>query len=1222
MEQRGDAFGGNMSTEKSRQAPVVPAPKSTATTAAVSTSAASTASAPHASKSQSSSPPRLIVGIGASAGGLEAFKTFFSHMPVDSEMAFVLVQHLAPEHTSLLGELIGRSTTMPVVDATDGVQVEPGHVYVIPPNATLTIADGVLQVSKPAPPRQHRFPIDTFFTSLAEDQGDCAVCVVLSGSGSDGARGLRAIKEHGGLTLAQAGSDHVAMAGMPASAAATGLVDEVLPVEDMPARLLAHYRHLLAAQDNKGPDGTRQDVTGHLRTITGLLLAEVGHDFSQYKEKTLVRRIQRRMQVLQTATVAEYIEHLRQEPREAEHLFHELLISVTEFFRDPQAFETLQNEVIPKMLAGKGAADTIRVWVPACATGEEAYSIAILLREALESQRAPPKVQIFATDIDQRAMGAARAGRYRTPQPGLSQERQERWFTQNGDELCVIKPLRDMIVFSPHSVAKDPPFSRLDLVSCRNLLIYMNPELQDRLVRTFRYALKPGGFLLLGPSEGLARNAELFHVVDKKHRLYARRDDASGAAPVLPPQRSGSTATWRAQAPPARTGGEDPITRSARQALEKYAPAYVVIDRNHDIVRFAGDTGRYLGPASGAATLNLFGMLHKDLRAAARVAVQEAFASGKTVVRAGLRVDINGKPQTLRLIAEPLPDAQTFDDDGTSRLCALAFDDIDRRPRSANAAGASDAAAADADNERIQTLEQELSTTREQLHAAIDQLESLNEETKSANEEYQSVNEELQSSNEELETSKEEMQSINEELQTVNAEVHNKNEALRHANDDLHNLMDSTQIATLFLDTGLRVNSFTPPTTDLFHLRESDRGRPITEIKARLSYPDLAQDVKQVLRTLAVCERELDSPETGKSYVLRMTPYRTVDNRIDGVVLTFVDVTERRQHELARGRLAAIIDSSRDAIIGHDLDGSIHSWNAGAERLLGYSAEQVLGRSLSGLSVEGDGDGAVRALLETARDQGRPVETELDWQRQDGATVPVALTCSPVRDAAGRVVAGSTIARDVTESKRAAVHMELMLRELNHRVKNSLANVQAIALQTLSSAQTLDDFKLAFMSRLMALSNTHNLLAVDQWHGVGLREIVASELAPYDHDGHSRADIAGDDLQLEPNTALALAMAVHELATNAGKYGALSVSAGRVAVDWGTQPTDDGLRLHLRWREYDGPPVVPPKHTGFGSRLITDGLTMELDGYATLAFEPGGVVCRIDVPLSTKQDAT
>ncbi|MGV8921857.1 MAG: chemotaxis protein CheB [Thermomonas sp.] len=1204
-----------MNKGKSRLAPADAASKSAAATGPTSKPAAPADSRSHAS------PPRLIVGIGASAGGLEAFKTFFSHMPVDSEMAFVLVQHLAPEHTSLLGELVGRSTTMPVVDAADGMPVEPSHVYVIPPNATLTIVDGVLQLSKPAPPRSHRFPIDTFFSSLAEDQGDCAVCVVLSGTGSDGARGLRAIKEHGGLTLAQAGFDHVPMAGMPASAAATGLVDEVLPVEKMPERLLAHYRHLLAGQDNKGPDGTRQDLAGHLRTITGLVLAEVGHDFGQYKEKTLVRRIQRRMQVLQIATVAEYIAHLRQEPREADNLFHELLISVTEFFRDPQAFEALQKEAIPKLLAGKGPADTIRVWVAACATGEEAYSIAILLREALEGQRAPPKVQIFATDIDERAMVAARAGRYQKPQPGLSEDRQERWFTQDGDDLCVIKPLREMIVFSPHRVAKDPPFSRLDLVSCRNLLIYMNPELQDRLVRTFQYALKPGGFLLLGPSEGLARNADLFHVVDKKNRLYSRRTDAIGAAPTLPPQRNDIAGIARAAPASIRTGGEDPIDRSARQALEKYAPAYVVTDRNHDIVRFAGNTGRYLGPASGAASLNVFSMLHQGLRAAARVAVQEAFNSGKTVVRAGLTVNIDGKPQTLRLIAEPLPDAQASSEEGTSRLCVLAFDDIDRRPTSANTSRASDDACADDDNERIRTLEQELSTTREQLHAAIDQLESLNEETKSANEEYQSVNEELQSSNEELETSKEEMQSINEELQTVNAEVHNKNEALRHANDDLHNLMDSTHIATLFLDGQLHVNSFTPPTTDLFHLRESDHGRPITEIASRLSYPDLAQDVKQVLRTLVVRERELENQETGKSYLLRMMPYRTVDNRIDGVVLTFVDSTERKLHELARGRLAAIIDSSKDAIIGHDLEGLIHSWNAGAERLLGYSAEQALGRSLSGLSRGDDGDQEMRTLLKTARDKGRPVETELDWQRKDGVAVPVALTCSPVKNAAGRVVAGSTIVRDATEPKRAAAHMELMLRELNHRVKNTLASVQAIALQTLSSAQTLADFKPAFMARLMALSNTHNLLAVDAWHGVGLREIVASELAPYEHDGHSRVDITGDDLQLEPKTALALAMAMHELATNASKYGALSVAAGRVAVDWDTRSAEDGTRLRLRWREYGGPPVDPPNRTGFGSRLITDGLTMELDGEATLAFKPDGVVCCIDIPLSTQEDA-
>ena len=1160
-------------------------------------------------------PPQLIVGIGASAGGLEAFKTFFSHMPVDVEMAFVLVQHLAPDHPSMLGELVGRSTKMPVVDAADGMPVLPRNVYVIPPNATLTIVEGVLRVEKPAPARQFRFPIDTFFASLAKDQGDCAVCVVLSGSGSDGARGLRAIKDHGGLTLAQADIDDVAMSGMPASAAATGLVDEVMQAQKMPARLQAHYGHLLAMQGHKGPDGTHQDLAGNLRTITGLLLAEIGHDFGQYKEKTVVRRIQRRMQLLQIATVPDYIDHLRREPPESRHLFQELLIGVTEFFRDPQAFEALQKEAIPKMLAGKGAADVVRVWVTACATGEEAYSIAIALREALDGMRAPPKVQIFATDIDDRAMNAARAGRYRKPQPGLSQARQERWFTEAGDDLCVIKTLREMIVFSPHSVAKDPPFSRLDLVSCRNLLIYMNPELQDRLVRTFQYALKPGGFLLLGPSEGLARNAGWFNVVDKKHRLFARSTDISRAA-LPPPQRS-ATATARPAMPQARGAGEDPIARNARQTLEKYAPAYVVIDRNHDIVRFAGDTGRYLGPASGAASLNLFALLHKSLRAAARVAVEEAFAGGKTVVRAGLTAHVDGKRQTLRLIVEPLSDPHLAAEEEAVSLYAVAFDDIDRRQPAVGAAGdaAGDApaeAVGKAENERLQALEQELATTREQLYASIDQLETLNEEMKSTNEEYQSVNEELQSSNEELETSKEEMQSINEELQTVNGELNSKNEATQDLNNDLQNLMDSTQIATLFLDLQLQIRSFTPPTTEVFNLREGDRGRPITDIAVRLSYTELQQDVKQVLRTLATRERELVSAETGKTYLLRMTPYRTIDNHIDGVVLTFVDISERKANEFALSRLAAIVESSQDAIIGHDLDGTVSSWNPGAERLLGYSEAEMLRRNLSHVAPI-PAQAQLREMFTTCG----AAESGMSWQRKDGSVVEIALTCSPIKDGSGRIVAGSTIARDVSQQARDNAHRDLMLQELNHRVKNSLASVQAIAMHTLSSATTLADFKPAFMSRLMALSNTHNLLAVDAWSSLGLSEIIASELAPYDHHGEGRADLAGEDVQLGPNAALALAMAVHELATNAGKYGALSVPEGRVVVDWETRPADGGTRLRLRWREQHGPPVVPPQRKGFGSRLITEGLAMELDGTATLAFEPTGLVCCIDISLAT-----
>ncbi len=1287
--------------------------------------------------------PPLIVGIGASAGGLEAFKGFFTHLPAASAtaeggMAFVLVQHLAPQHTSLLAELVGRNTTMEVTEATDGEKVQPGHVYVIPPDATLTISDATLHLSKPAPPRQHRWPIDTFFISLAEDQGDCAVSIVLAGSGSDGARGLRAIKEHGGLTLAQAGFDHVAMSGMPASAAATGLVDDVLPVDQMPARLLAHQQHLLAVRARKGPDGIRNDVPSHLQEITRLLHAYTGHDFSQYKEKTVVRRIQRRMQVLRAAAVPDYIEHLRQEPTELERLFRELLISVTSFFREPAAFDLLQSRVFPALLAAKGAAETVRIWVPGCATGEEAYSIAIALKEVMAPGHGQPKVQIFATDIDDRAIGAARSGRFRGPLAGVSPERLERWFQPEGEDFVVSKAIRELCIFSPHSAVKDPPFTRMDLISCRNVLIYMNAELQERLVQVFHYALLRGGYLLLGPSEGLARNAPLFSVVDKKQRLYLRREGGNTRLPPLPTARSAeASATVPAHAPqPLRSGADDLIERNARRALERHSPAYVVIDNQCNVLRFCGDTGRYLQPTSGAASLNLFGLLHKGLRVAARSAVQQAFEQQRTVLQDALSLNIDGQRRTLQLIVEPLPEA-----DGVSTLCAVAFRERDAAP----APDAADATPqASAESRRTQLLEQELESTRLELQTAVDQQEIANEELKSANEEYQSVNEELQSSNEELETSKEEMQSINEELQIVNAELQSKNATLNHLNSDLRNLMDSTEIATLFLDARLHITGFTPATTALFHLREGDLGRPITEISSRIPYPDLAADVKQVTRSLAMTERLLQGSDNSAVFLLRMRPYRTIDNVIDGVVLTFTDISERRRAEIERGHLAAIVDSSKDLIIGHTLDGTITSWNDSARDTLGHSADKAVGKSLALLLLPPGSPHAPTLLHVCVKTE--PAEFEMQWLHQNGTEVPVAVTCSPVHDSAGKVVAGSLIARamgerqradkalkdserrlaqlieqttagvalvdtnghfvlvnpafcaivtrsaealyvlrmqdvtypddvphsmgaikqlvasgkssqlekryarsdgspiwtgnsfsmmvgddgqpphilavvqDISERRQEAQHREMLLGELNHRVKNTLASVQSIALHTLFGAASLEAFKDVFISRLLALSNTHNLLAADAWKGVGLREIVSAELVPYRrigrNQGQTQAELQGEDVTLTPKTALALAMALHELTTNAAKYGALSVPQGRVAVHWELRQRDARSWLHLQWRESDGPKVTPPTRKGFGSRLISDGLAYELDGTVSLEFPPEGVVCSIDFPLS------
>jgi two-component system CheB/CheR fusion protein len=1152
--------------------------------------------------------PPLVVGIGASAGGLEAFRSFFSHMPASDDFAFVLIQHLSPEHVSALAEIVSRSTSMEVVEAVDGQRVLARHVYVIPPDATLTILNGELQVSTPAPPRPQRWPINTFFTSLAEDQGDCAVCIVLSGSGSDGARGLRAVKEHGGLTLAQAGFDHAAMSGMPASAASTGLVDVVLPVEEMPARLLAYRKQMEAARQRQGGTSAGQDVGDHLQAVLRLLHAEVGHDFSQYKRSTLMRRIQRRMLVCQTETVADYIARLHQDRQEHQHLFREMLIGVTEFFRNPSAFAVMMEKAIPAMLAGKDANDTVRVWVPGCATGEEAYSIAILLREAI-GPHGGPKVQIFATDIDSRSIEAARSGRYRAPLQGVSAERQQRWFAKEGADFCVIRPVREMCIFSVHSIIKDPPFSRLDLVSCRNLLIYLNADLQSRLFQTFHYALKPGAFLLLGPSESLARSSEQFTVVDKKHRLYARRPASRAERGTSFPVPGPATAYAVTPALTNRGDADERIDRGARRLMEKYAPAYVVINANQDIERFSGDTGRYLSPNSGSASLHVFSLLNKRLREPARALVRQAFEDAKAAVQDGLSVDIHGRTQMLRLIAEPLTDS-----DGKVQWCVLAFDEAWGSHAAVHAPP--DPESARTDGELPNRLEQELDALRSELRTTTELHESVVEELQSTNEEYQSVNEELQSTNEELETSREEMQSINEELHIVNAEAQSKNEALTRLNSDLRNLMESTQIATLFLDRDMRIGSYTPAMTDLFHLREGDIGRPITEISARVNYPELKEDVAQVLRHLGVTERMLYGRGDERTYLLRVRPYRTLDDVIDGTVLTFVDVSESLRHELERGQLAAIIDSSRDAVIGYTLEDVISSWNKSAERIFGYAAQQAIGQPLSML-LPADATSESRAIFESRGPAARPDEFEAIWQAKGDQAIPVAVSNSPVRNSTGQIIAGSLIVRDISERRNAERHARMMLGELNHRVKNTLASVQAIALQTLKASPSLEEFKTGFLARLTALSQTHNLLAKEAWSGVSLATLIHGELAPYQTEQAApRVRLHGEDLKLSPRIALALSMAFHELATNAMKYGALSDARGAVDVSWSVQMVDRHPWLNLSWLESGGPHVATPTTHGFGTRLITSGVAYELDGEATLEFLPSGVRCTLALPLS------
>jgi two-component system CheB/CheR fusion protein len=1147
-----------------------------------------------------------IVGIGASAGGLEAYEQFFRSMPAESGIGFVLVTHLDVHHKSALTELIQRYTAMPVVAITDRMPVLANRVHIIPPNTTLGISHGRLRLISP---RAEGMVIDAFFRALADDQGDNAVGVILSGSGSDGTLGLKAIKEQGGLTIAQSGASS-RYDSMPRSAAATGLVDLVLPIEEMPKALLEHAEQLRHKDDEQAADGFRRSARRALPKICALLRSQTGHDFSQYKESTFLRRMQRRMQVVHVSAVPGYVELLRRDAAEVEALFRDLLIGVTQFFRDPRAFEALETLVIPELFKGKGAEDQIRVWVPGCATGEEAYSIAMLLADFMAAHDLSLKVQIFATDIDDHALTVARTGIYpEAIAADVPAEKLDRFFVRDGSNYRVAKLIREMCIFSVHNLIKDAPFSKLDLISCRNLLIYLDAALQNRLVPLFHFALRQRGYLFLGPAENVTQHPKLFDRVDNKHRLFKARPVEAIRPPLEFPL---SSTGFRPPAAGERSGPpgnlDETVGRRAQRVVEAYAPAYVVVDGNYDILHFSGRTGRYLQPSSGAASLNLFSIVDTALRPDLRSVLHQAMASGRKMVHEGITLPVNGSYVSVTVTAEPLP---TTGADNSQRLCVVLFQEAG--PPKPRETGTDEASATAHKDDTIAHLESELIATRERLQTTIEELETSNEEMKSSNEEFQSVNEELQSSNEELETSKEELQSVNEELETVNSELNSKIESLDRAISDRKNLLESTQIATVFLDTHLRIKSFTPAITDIFHLIETDYGRPITDITTKIAYEHLPRDVRKVLRTLTRIEQEVTLTEGQASYIMRILPYRTVDNVIDGVVVTFIDITERKRGEEALARLAAIVASSYDAIIGLAPDGTITSWNAGAERIYGYPAEEAVGRPLS-LIMPPDRSDEMRVVLDRLRRAGVPQPVETQRLTRDGRRVHISFTVSPIRNAAGKLIAASVIERDISAQKQAEEQQKQLVAELKHRVKNTLATVLSVAARTRESSRSMDEFARAFEGRVHALAKTHDLLTRDGWSGVSLRRIVESELEPYAGEA-GKVRIEGPELVLSAQAATMVGMVLHELATNAAKHGGLSAKAGSVRVGWkvgaGTDP-----QVTLEWRERGGPPVSEPERQGFGLAFIERCLSYELGGEARFQFAPGGLRCDLTFPVS------
>jgi len=835
-------------------------------------------------------PGRLfpIVAIGASAGGLEALEQFLGHVPVASGAAFVVIQHLDPSREDMLPELLQRVTAMPVAQVRNRMKVKPDCVYVIPPNTDISILHGSLYLLAPIAPRGLRLPIDFFFHALAEDRRENAVAVILSGMGSDGTLGLRSVKEHGGLVLAQE-PGNAKFDSMPKNAIATGLTDIVATAAELPLRILDTLQHSASSASGLAAKNTETEAhQSAFETVCQLLRAGTGHDFSLYKKPTVYRRVERRMAIHQFDRIGDYVHYLRENHQEVELLFKELLIGVTSFFRDPATWDYLQARVLPQLLANYAGGGVLRAWVAGCSTGEEAFSLAIAFREALD-QVAPSarhSIQIFATDLDPDAIEKARRGVYPANiAADVSPARLQRFFIDQGDSFKVGKEIRQMVVFAPQNVIMDPPFTKLDILTCRNLLIYLGPELQKRVLPLFHYSLKPGGVLMLGSAETIGSFTDLFVPVESKARIFRRNDNRERLTTLDFPTRD-----LTAKTEPTMDAKPELVTANLQHLadnllLQQFSPAAVLVTATGDLVYISGRTGKYLEPAAGKVNWNIHAMAREGLRHEISLALPKALRSGERVVCRNIALGTNGSTLRVDLTVQPIAEPAAL-----RGMLMLVFNDVAAMEKLPDAPPGKRGVRR---GQREIELEQALLRANEEVRALRDEMQNSHEELKSANEEMQSTNEELQSTNEELTTSKEEMQSLNEELQTVNVELQSKVDELSSANNDMKNLLNSTDIATVFLDNALHVRRFTTQATRLFKLIPGDLGRALSDIVTDLDYPDLSLDAEEVLRTLAFSEREVSTGD-GRWYQVKIMPYRTLENVIDGVVITLNDISRAK----------------------------------------------------------------------------------------------------------------------------------------------------------------------------------------------------------------------------------------------------------------------------------------------------------------------------------------
>ncbi|HEY4282985.1 MAG TPA: PAS domain S-box protein [Chthoniobacterales bacterium] len=967
--------------------------------------------------------PAAIIGFGASAGGLAPLQQFFADMKPDSGLAFVVVMHLSPDFESQLANVLQQKTSMKVVQVNESIRVQPNKVYVIPPNHQLTFEDSTLHLQAPQHLEGRRVTIDLFFRTLAQAYGQRAVCVILSGTDSDGVIGLKHIRAQGGLTIAQDPSE-AEFDSMPANAIGTGMVDWVLPVSQMPAKLMEFVRNEHAMQlppeipeaedaDAKVADApggeTVSDVTRDsddedaIQKVLAHVRAQTGHDFAHYKRATILRRIARRLQVNSIEDIPSYLAFLYTHPGEARALLHDLLIGVTHFFRDQAAFGVLEAN-IPQLFAGKRSGDQIRVWVPGCATGEEAYSIAIMLAEQAVRTNRPPAIQIFATDLDEDSIKTAREGIYpATIEADVSQERLRQFFFNHQGRYRIRKEVRELVLFAEHDLLRDSPFSRLDLISCRNLLIYLKPDAQRRVMDIFHFALRASGLLLLGGSEHVEDNHALFHTLDSRHRLYVRR--STPRMPIVnlyarPPQLRRplpdpglprlATPALEADFTP---GGEEegPMTLAERRGrslaglhralLEQYGPPSLVVDANHDIVHMSRKAGDFLHFGAGEPSANVLKLVDETLRVELRTALFRADQEETNVFVPRVHTMRDGERRFVDLHVRPAPT-----EDSAEKIFLVIFDE-----KAATAGDQDESIPVREEGDKVaQHLENEVKHLRQQLAVTIEQTEASQEELKASNEELQAMNEEMRSATEELETGKEELQSVNEELTTVNHELKASVEELSRINSDLNNLMASTDIGTIFLDRQLRIHRFTPSAQKVFNLIPADLGRPISDITTRLHYDGFVEDMEKVLRDLVTLEREVRVGEEENWYLTRIAPYRSGEDRIAGLVATFIDITRRKKAEEdlreSEERLRRAVENETVGVLFFTTDGRITYSNNAFLKMSGYTPED-LARGLLRLDAMTPPEfiSQSRDALEELKLTGKSTTHEKQYIRKDGS---------------------------------------------------------------------------------------------------------------------------------------------------------------------------------------------------------------------------------------------